>query len=242
MLRTSPVLRVSVARPWTYRSLLARAPAKVARLNAKKPGQGHETDALTPGEKAAITRVVHGVAEHLHFLDDPAKAKAAEAYRLEVEAREQQPPKQGQHRSPKGAAGLLPPKGKQGKQEEEPHVDHRHGDPEHGQLSSGQKGAVTRAVHGEVELHFMDEHPEAQTAAKAYAREVEKRERVDHRHGDPEHGQLSIGQKAAVTRELHGQGHTHFEESHPELHNAVEEYKAEVLARDEGSHEGQLGE
>jgi hypothetical protein len=55
--------------------------------------------------------------------------------------------------------------------------DKRHGDPEKGGLSSGQKAAITRAAKAEQagekgnELHFLKDNPEKQEAAEEYKKE-----------------------------------------------------------------------
>lgn len=50
--------------------------------------------------------------------------------------------------------------------------DKRHGDPEHGGLSSGEKSAITRAVKEGREIHFTDKHPEHAQAAEEFRKEV----------------------------------------------------------------------
>ena len=50
--------------------------------------------------------------------------------------------------------------------------DKRHGDPEHGGLTSGEKSAISRAVKEGREIHFTDKHPEHAQAAEEFRKEV----------------------------------------------------------------------
>ncbi|KAL4431085.1 hypothetical protein ABPG75_006341 [Micractinium tetrahymenae] len=108
---------------------------------------------LSRGEKAAISRAVHGGGE-VHFTEKhPEKAEAAEAYRQELEAKE--------HRGHKGHKG----------HKEEP-AHHKRGE-----LTQGEKSAVSRAVHAGKsveELPFLQGHPQKLERARSFGEKVEK--------------------------------------------------------------------
>lgn len=57
-----------------------------------------------------------------------------------------------------------------------PKKDKRSGDPGEGGLTTGEKSAITRAVHEGREIRFTEDHPEKKEAAERYAEEVKTRE------------------------------------------------------------------
>lgn len=107
---------------------------------------------LSRGEKAAISRAVHGGGE-VHFTEKhPEKASAAEQYRKQLEAKEHP--------------------GHKGHKEEPAHY-------KRGELTQGEKSAVSRAVHGGKpveDLPFVQGHPQKLERARSFAEKVEKGE------------------------------------------------------------------
>ncbi|PRW44352.1 30S ribosomal S6 [Chlorella sorokiniana] len=106
---------------------------------------------------------------------------------------------------PRAAAGPLRATGAKG--EPEAHVDKRSGDPEHGGLTSGEKAAITREVHGEGQVHFTEEHPELKKAAEAYRKEVIKDEKQGVQHGGGHTSSSNASQAAAATPTAAGERH-----------------------------------
>ncbi|PSC73875.1 fatty acid desaturase [Micractinium conductrix] len=113
-------------------------------------------------------------------------------------------------------------------------VDKRHGDPDHGGLSSGEKAAITREVHGGGEFKFLEKHPEKAAAAEEYRKEVLGKGKAEgkqgHAHAQVEHhhvGELSHGEKSAVSRQVHAGKPVEdlpFVQGHPKKLERAQEY------------------